>query len=346
MKQTLTKFLMLMALGLVVFTYQNCGPEMGGEAGQTSQSNAPFAYSVTADRIAYMSCTDTTNVQDFFTLKLGAYDTSRTGVTLRSPFRSLIYSYPLSRKVEILNENAINRAAQIQVALRPLTDLVGITTINGKPVFQNVLTPLNLSPVAPDLVSLASGQYLPDSKFPLRGNLQVGIANDENFRDQLTSKQIMLTMTFLEEGQKNFSRTVNSKVPGTGYHVALDCLGGLSPDMHILCGVEEYDLETDTVVGNWDCPTQYHFKIVRNGEAATAGCDFSNPPTGNPVWIEAGKILGSAWRIDINHRCIMPATTSVGSCYGSGVIDYGLSACGQPGQPICARHFSLCIKDN
>jgi hypothetical protein len=148
----LAKIKAALALIMLALAYQNCAPEMDAPTDQSSQSAAAFAYSVTADHIAYMSCTDTSNATDFFTLKLGTYDTTTSGVSLRKEFREAISKYALSRRIEILNENPINRAAQIQVALRPATDFVGVTTVNGQPVFKNVLGLLNLSPIAPDLV--------------------------------------------------------------------------------------------------------------------------------------------------------------------------------------------------
>lgn len=324
--------------------YQNCGPELGATDGNSASGGSPFGYSATFDRIAYMSCPAATTSQDYFTLRAGAFDTNTSGIQLSVDFRNSVGSYPANRKIEILNQDAYNRDAQLILGLRPFDDLKTAVTVNGQPAVRNLLTPLNLSPIVQDLVNLSGGQFLPDSKFPLKGNLQLGISNDQAFRDSMTQRTFVLALTYLEAGQRFASRMMGDKVPGSAYHTQFDC-GPTPANMHVLCAIEDYELLSGRTGGSWDCNDNYHFKIVRPGEAATAGCNFGSPQTTNPIFIEARKILGPNWAIDVNGGCIQ---NNSGACYapGTSTVDYNSGAnCDQTGQPACARHFSLCIKD-
>jgi hypothetical protein len=347
MKKLNLNFCLALGLLLLALGYQNCGWEMESpSADSSSSSGSLFAYSATVDRIAYMGCSDNNTNTEFFTFRAGAFDTNRAGVKLTPEIQKLLTGKTTTRKIEILNEQEYNRDAQLQLALRPFDDLAAAITVNGIAVFKNILTPLNLSPIAPDLVALAANTYLPDSKYSMKGNLQFGQANDNGLRDYLSQKSAILTLTYLKKDQQYISRDIEGKVPGQGYHVRFDC--GMS-NKHVLCSVQEYDLYKKQPVGSWDCPAAYQFRIIRDGEAGNAGCNaFGAVPSAASsdyaIYNEVRRILGNNWHIDMYNRCVMPSS-GIGSCYGSQTIDYSLSgSCDQPGQAACVRHLSVCLK--
>ncbi|MEQ1877085.1 MAG: hypothetical protein ABL958_10595 [Bdellovibrionia bacterium] len=346
MKQLKTKGVLLVVGAALVLGFQNCGPDIGlGEGDDDSLGGAPFAYSVSFDRIAYLSCSAANTGTTHFSLKGGAYNTASSGIQFSPEFRAVTRNYVANRKIELANQDDYNRDAQLTVGLRPFDDLKSVTTVNGTNMVKNVLTPLNVSPIVQELANLADGAYLPYTQFPLENAFQLNAANDQTFRDMLTQQSMVMAVTFLEAGQRYASREVDGKIPGSAYHTSFDC-GSTPANMHVLCAVEDYELMSGGSGGQWDCPADFHYKVIRNGDAGTAGCNFGSPQTNNPEYIELRRILGPNWQIDIGANCIQPTQ---GSCYPNTVtsVDYNLGTnCDGAGQPACVRHFSLCLKDN
>lgn len=349
MKKPGFKSLLALAGLALIVTYQNCGWELENsmDDGSSMGGGRPFAYSAQIDRIAYLSCDQNSADSTMFTLKAGAYDTTRAGIRLRPEFRNQVAGYAPNRRIEAMNEDAHNRDAQLQMGLRPLTDIENYMVLGTQPVVKNILSQLNISPIAPDLAALTATQYLPDSKYSLKTFFQLGDANTGVLRDQLSSQQTVLATTFLQPGERYVARKYETKTPGHAYQLNFNC--GPS-NVHVLCQVGEIDLLTNNPTGNWDCPTSFRFRVIRNGDAGAAGCsNFGAIPamgtTEYQVYTQVRNILGaSGWAIDMTNRCVMPTS---GSCYRAGAIDYNSGAtCDQTGQPSCVRHLSVCLKNS
>lgn len=339
MKNIKSISVLIVTSAVLVLGYQNCGPDAPSSSNNSSAGGAPFGYSASVDRIAYTSCDSTTTSADYFSLRAGTYDTSSSGVQLSSEFRNAYGGLPLNKKIELLNVDEHNQNAQLALALRPFDDLTAATSVNGTPAVKNVLTPLNAAPIVNDLASLTGSQFLPDSKYQLRGSFQFNAGNDQSLRDVLTQRAHVLSLTYLAKGQRYISRVIGNDVPGSAYHLMFNC--GLPG---VLCGVQEYDMLSGQGAP-WDCSPNFQFRIIRQTDSAAAGCNFSNPQTNNPIYVELRKILGTNWQIDVNGRCLL---NTGGTCYAASVnaVDYNNGPnCDQQGQPACARYFSLCVRD-
>ncbi|HEX4924596.1 MAG TPA: hypothetical protein VFV50_10940 [Bdellovibrionales bacterium] len=345
MKKPGFKSLLVVAGLALVVTYQNCGWEMENTMNDgASTGGRPFAYSAQIDRVAYLSCDQNTGDTTMFTLKAGAYNTTSAGIRLRPEFRNEVAGYAINRRIEAMNEDAHNRDAQLQIGLRPASDLENYMMLGTQAMVKNVLSQLNVSPIAPDLAALGANQYLPDSKYSFKTSFQLGDANSNALRDQFSSQQTVLTTTYLAPGERYVARKYETKTPGHAYQLNFNC--GPS-NIHVLCQVGETDLLTGNPVGSWDCPANFHFRVVRNGDAGAAGCSNFGavPGTGTTeyeIYTQVRNILGSGWAVDMTNRCVMPTT---GTCYPAGPVDYASSGnCDQTGQPTCVRHFSVCLK--
>lgn len=136
-RSTLIKSLSaVIACGLLVFAFQNCGKagfdqalDDGDNLASSSQdTSAPFAFNSTFDQITYSSCfgTGLTGNSAYFTLKAGAYDGG--GVNMTSTFLSYMNStlkpqYPsttvtVEQMKAYVGDTVENNTATLQMALR------------------------------------------------------------------------------------------------------------------------------------------------------------------------------------------------------------------------------------
>lgn len=221
-KRSFRNSVLITTFGFVgIFLFQNCAET--SESGMITVDsieenyslNAPFAYDVKVDRIAYMSCSGApaAGASSLFTFKAGGYNPG-SGVGLRDSYKSYISVLNSDARVRSFALSERNQEAIVLMSLRQRNNLqfyMDPTGENGEipqatMMFnKSYLTHLSSEDVAKKLVALGSGSYLnylggfpglAESK-SFDGEIRLSIS--QSFEEQVRSdlkNSFYLTFTF------------------------------------------------------------------------------------------------------------------------------------------------------
>jgi hypothetical protein len=266
-----------------------------------SSENLQFSFETSVDTLAYMSCSDVgdSNYPNYFTLKVGAWDTG--GVRLRQGLFGGI-SDPKTI-LNLVSESPANKGSEPVLAVRKRTELstmyAATTSLTSDSDYAKMLSPLYPLSVTGALTSAylsSPGQYVNyvakrtnDNPFmdtygaALEGSLR--FMSSDRMASDLRLKlmgDLLVTVTFSKSVQDAIGYQ-SSGDPATGGDARSAYGVGLKPSFtqpianrfgryvgpgdfnRVLKGVDEFDLNTGKKLNSqWVCPTDLQFLIVRS----------------------------------------------------------------------------------
>ncbi len=339
----------------LISSHQNCTPPVvqHDQKLEGLADSSPFAFDVTVNRLAYMSCSNmkSLNQSGFFTFKVSA--TQGSGLMLTQDYLDHVNIYSTSDKKEILShsENATNIDAQLVLAVRNkdnLDEIYGPEGEGGKKIAR-ILGKLTDSDYVDWLFSLDDderGYEFANSdgdKDELKGSLNFADYPEteiDGLRSYI-SKGAQLTLTYTSylysSSDDLLPRTPSDRETDAGSNKAVKTAYGVGFDLNLvtpkgysqqtkrsLFSVDEYNLETQKPQGNWKCFDPYiivrleDIKAKCNGDAIVNWCKTNpDPATLSDEQKRVRDVLSvDDWYVDWKHRCIV-RKEGTESCYGS-----------------------------
>ncbi len=359
--------LFLTLFGAVV-SFQNCGgPVLQQNTASSESAELPFAFESEMDQIAYMSCSSITNGVSHFNFKVGAY-AAPAGLRFRDPFKTATKSMTATARSEALQASSVNGGTHQQLSIRQLANLQNPLG-NAITMFPTALTEQAIESTVNAQTGTMYANFFP-AQPPGYQNIETQIAypgSTEQAQSELRTHALsggdgILSSTF-SSGSSAIAAaptpSSTSSIYGRGYALSFGVPGGISGmPAKILTGIQERNLENgQTTTSNWDCSSNYVFKIVRaqdRGLRTGSTCsdanfnDVTGGPTQDLVYKTVRKMLNPIyWAVDVVNRCIVAKTAATsGLCYPTTATDikYDGSAC-IPGSNTCPHYLSVCKRN-
>lgn len=193
-KKLISVVIFLAVLAVPAFLFQNCGPavpEQGASDESSEFSGKPFAFEMSVNRLAYMTCDANSNKA--FTFKVAA-EGSNYGVGLNQEFlQSFNSTHNKEDIIEALQSSEANAGARPQLSIRgrdrPLHMLYSQQGTGSAVNYHNFFSSLIQEEVARQIVELAlpyrgtGSRHLSPKKLNYIKN-QVGTNNSKYFKAQ------------------------------------------------------------------------------------------------------------------------------------------------------------------
>lgn len=383
--------------GLFVFIgvfYQNCAAPLDNQSSGTVESASTdevaslgshdrFAYNVSVDTFAYMSChpsglsQDLGNDRMLFTFKLGAY-TSTKGLGLSSSFYDKTDHYSEELFREKMNQDPLNGPAVLQMSIRQSSDLTKFSQYAGGIVGLPLSRLASHDDVAGDLRKRPKGgvvNYFKDIT-GLDGRHVYSALNGVHRSRQRMNELMsdlqsgsMLVMSFVDalNGDPKEDAPIlkmdnkgSAAYGGVGFHI--------EGNNRKISALREYNLKApNSKVKTWGCSDEYKFMIVANRDyqldiqdpekvASQHICPWvtDNEQVSNKQILQrVRKILDPShglWMINVAKKCIVPKMNS--GCYEStafsenGKIKISYDSpnnCAD--DALCPQYLNVCIRD-
>ncbi len=356
--------------------FQNCGAPVEEETDLESKNQqkfdaAPFAYDTTVNEISYLSCSRGSknghmlDNQVFYSFRVGAYtkalSSQKAGVRLSDEFLSFAdnnYIHPYGSTVpqdqadptqikELLLNSAINKGAQLQLAIRPRNQLsTSITTVNTTPIlnsdYTNLASSLSVDAIAEVLAvsrttrinEFTGGAGL--SGRTIDGALyfnQSETAAEEVRQGLQNTDFLALTYTLDPESDQGASSAYVARAPASetgksfgrvyGRGFAINFAQGnasyIENPRRVMSGLSEVllsdDLSKVQTGAQWKCDPKYRYKIVQLADRATY-CPKQAAETltgeAKEEYNMIARHLRGAWEINTTKKCAVP---TAGNCY-------------------------------
>ena len=315
----------LISLIFLMLLFQNCGQSENNNFDDISsieQSEAdalPFAFDLTVDHIAYMSC-DSNSVNQsgkLFNFKAGAFNNNE-GIKIRESFRSSLAGKSKRFVLKRLAASKRNKGAGVVMSVREGGRFQGPILIGGDDggtgldAIGNYMAPMIWNPIS--LVHLTSEKVLnflwdrPDGVNYLEGfsNLEGKTFEGEIAYNTLGAQQLLrnavssdsyLTFTFATENLENLgvqarapsseegnAVAANGSVWGKGYKMNFAQINPTRPNSprRALSSVRGYNLENESSLDeDWVCPPSERYIVVRNTTDALRRYDAANLTRGS-----------------------------------------------------------------
>lgn len=308
-RKRLVVLICVLAAPILLISFQNCmETPQNTIASQTSRTKvtSPFAYSVKADRLGYMSCNSmgpNFDQRAYFTFRLGAVEGS-SGLTFSDSYKSYAKTNKLtsSQILKDLSAAKYNRDAAVFMSIRKSSEIaekmIKGPSRNGTDTnSQHIWEGIDTGDVASGLIANYQKKLEPvrsSSAGNLYGSLSYNASTDNlvanlnfkggesgflslAFRSAITVTEneaiVGLQDVLGKDAEPNaygFGLAVETyqahKGPGTIVHS--------DNPPRTLSSVIEKDFETDAR-RDWSCPIDLQFKIVPIDQSALAGC--ANP---------------------------------------------------------------------
>ena len=366
-----------------MLSYQNCAESSLDESEEveTFSSFSETAVNAKFDTLGYMSCSDMAEADPsaYFSFRAGAYDNG-----------GLELSNTVASASDISASNQQN--LQMQFSLRRASDFVlfsaQATPAEGRD-FANIMPLLGDAKVIERLSQLESGErlkYVPNSNLARqRFEGSLSFLNSEFLAQSVRTELrngAYLALTFNDSTGESATRPAgpadlaavptptedstdgaspaaapvvsNKEVFGTGLKVTFKQGNTAQGNAtRVLASVQEEDLRAKNPQGQWTCPADMVFKIVRqidadavksNGQPYVNCNRETDPAILDDKLKKVRRVLRvEDWWVDMTNQCIIPKTGKAGQCYGNQTdIEYANGSCG--GAKACAHFFSVCIK--
>jgi hypothetical protein len=305
------KTLTLVSLIFLMLLFQNCGvSEENGlddisSAEQSAADALPFAFDVTVDQIAYMSC-DSNSVNQsgkLFNFKAGAFGDNE-GIKIRNNFRSSIGAKSKAFVLRSIAASKRNSGAGVVMSVREGSKFQGPVKIGNsdggsqEDAFGNIIAPLIWSPgfgitlssekVADFLWDRPDGvNYL--EGFPaligksFEGEISYNAQGAQQIIRDSVESDAYLTFTFAIDDLNDLGSKARSpssetgvgaaarnSVWGKGYKMEFAQMNPSRPGSprRALSGLTGFNLENESSLDeSWVCPVSERYIIVKNADA-------------------------------------------------------------------------------
>lgn len=360
--------LMLIFASLIPIVFQSCSEPLVEENDvSVLAAEAPFAFDLALDHIAYMSCSNMPagyNPETYFTFKAGAYKAT-SGLKFNSSFVHHVRNVTATEKVSVLAESEANKNAYLSLGVRMASnilsgyrsnsDFIGILTAGA---VANILATKNGSAYVSNFPALATNKQLEDTAHYTGAETTYA----QPIRDAMNAGAFLAT-TYNTAGADTLSALSpnpgsTTQAYGLGYRANFNTLGfGLSTPyaagpMRIMSNLREFNLTTGGQTSSvWDCNPEWRFMIIRPTDDVNALCpgystDATPPNAQLEMYLALRQLLPpTAWGVNLSRRCIVPLLASAGQCYGSSnvAINYSGGVC-DPVAGTCPHYVSICKK--
>lgn len=372
---------------VMMLGFQNCTQPMdnGGVDRLLSEAeDLDFAYDVTFDQVAYMSCSNmnygTYDSGAYFTLRAGAYRTG--GLRLTEAFRASVNKKKPAVQAEMLSMSPANAGTSLQAALRLRSNYQGLVVRSGSGMsgaeYQTAFEPVGTIDVNTLLVDLKDNERLrymrngtaQGTRFEASLHFTDSHVLAESIRNHLTNNAFLgLTFTHamgtgsLSEARspahifEDSGTTPQRSVYGRGYNISFAApnvagLYGQFPravlsDVNEINTVNPVDREG---LGAWSCPAALQFRIIRAEDVGkpNTNCVMQPDPAtpSSELSLVRNSLRSEDWYVDMANRCIIPKKTSGRGCYGNfDTVVYNLSsACNPDANTTCVSFASVCYR--
>jgi hypothetical protein len=205
---------------VTVLIFQNCSDQLGLEDDQASLSDTlPFAYDVTLDTIAYMSCaggTTSANRQAIWSFRAGAF-AAGNGLRLTDEYLAVTKNFNVEQRAAALGESTKNANAALQLAVRQGLNYQSLLTSGGGSGqlgedFANLLGPLDGEVISETISGV-------DPAAPQRFNYFPGMAG-------LLGRRIEGAIRFTDNESE--AQSVRGQLSNTGVLTATYTLDGVA----------------------------------------------------------------------------------------------------------------------
>jgi len=292
--------------------FQNCGvSEDNGlddisSAEQAAADALPFAFDVTVDQIAYMSCDSNTVNQNgkLFNFKAGAFGDNE-GVKIKDNFRSAIGGKSKDFILKSLAASKRNANAGVVMSVRESGKFTGPVKIgndsggSGEDSFGNIIAPLIWNPVGqisltnnsiasllwdkPEGVNYLEGfSGLTGKSF--EGEISYNAQGAQQIIRDSVESDAYLTFTFAVDDLEDLGAkarapssetgdtpAANNSVWGKGYKMSFNQMhpGSRSGSpRRVVSTVTGFNLENEASLNeSWNCPASERYIIVKNADA-------------------------------------------------------------------------------
>jgi hypothetical protein len=369
---------MLISVGVMI-GFQNCGtPRGGGMLGSTALK-APFAYDISVDHMAYMSCSGqqggSLDPSAYFTYRVGAYG-ENSGIRIHPDFLEYTEHLDKDDQARLLRESPMNQGAIPQLAVRSASSVQNILLGSGASPRPNLDHQTLLGDLTHPtfLIGMLNGRvpgewirYIPGIKglWGKRVEASVSYYDSESLADyvrqQTMNNGALLALTYKStlKGTGELARTPAEfhldpreedfqYVFGKALRMTYKQHGASSSTkpMRVLASVETLNLIDRSVDSReiWSCPTGLAYRIVRDKDSAEH-CPKIPDPANPDANIQALRRLLPVedWWLNTIKGCVV--SKKGGDCYDPGIITitYDSNAdCGGSGQPHCSHFVSMC----
>ncbi len=271
-----------------------------GQDALSRSDSLTFAFEFKADTLSYMSCSELSNAtyerRAIYTFRLGAYGDD-AGLRLNDGFRKATQSLTVDQKIAALADSSQNKAALLQMAMRPERSYDQMVRAPGSAPnrdfdIADFLGPLDSPALGRRLAETAdkgSGWTTYFSGTPglgtrmveqsLRFNQTEVIAEDLRKQAKgLTGRPALLAVTYTDGSSagahlpKSLAKDKYDFVYGLGYRMNFRVpanIGGSS--QRVLDTVDEVDLSTGRTVKPWTCGSGNHYVVVRPQDVVPPG---------------------------------------------------------------------------
>jgi len=215
-----TPAIIVVTLGAILGFFQNCTPAVpfGNVDYFSSLVSSPhFPYEAGLDQLAYMSCSEQSDVGNdgtFFTFKAGAYD--HLGLRISQTYRDNVVKVDDQNVAFALQESTFSAGTRLQLAIRSLDNLQltyidqenGVSGLDGFD-FNNFFPPMGTQLLAETLWFMQPNDYLrvfagaqSISNLRFEGRLQFMKSQlMENDLRSFLSNRGVITLTFATQGE-------------------------------------------------------------------------------------------------------------------------------------------------
>ncbi len=364
--------ILLFSLFLCIFAFQNCAQtdlenqDLSSESDDSSHSqytsdSVPFAYKISADHIALMTCpTSNQRGTGYFTYKWGAYRNGlvfrpKDGLGLSEDFLAEYGSHVNAKKFDILSSSPKNSNLNIVSALYDQGNYsLALVFDNFQTGLMNTTSSYSVNNYLQDVI-LASGDGA--NYF---SNIPVGSSSARNleaslYRQSVSGYSSPLNDEFsyvLEQRMKNKELAIGfahkeklsggyplinedgsyipQKAAGTGYTLSYGRVGSFD---RYLTNIFERPLSGEASgQAQWQCAANMRFKIVQRGDLNETNCNprpisasllNANTTQGQRFRSIANIIDLSQWEVDVDNYCVVRKNRALNDpCYNSSYYGY------------------------
>lgn len=297
----------------VLLTFQNCAqPPETTSTVSSFADKLPIAVDVQLDTIAYMSCSnikDPVEKRAYFTIRAGAYTSSKSGIKLRDDFRTATQYYGAVDRARLFANSTANGDTRLNLSIRSAANYQSPWVADDLRAGEDVdafLPPLDTATVAGPVAAAPPGVWL--NYFPGANDKRLVEASLRyyKFEDNMKKTRQKLETSagtdaaFLVAGFSASSDELNlglrapagSSAPaggaapiyGRGFLFGFTTPAGYTgaAERRVISsvnGIREFDLSVypprELPSNQWSCPTGQQFMIVRpedviNGRASCA----------------------------------------------------------------------------